>query len=108
VIRATEGDTASARQHVDRLRTVDAHPVLVGQAELALQRIDRALDAFARLERDDWGGIGVAATLRYGPLNDSRLLQPIRDEARYRALIRTGNAVWGLDPDGRMPEESGT
>lgn len=104
ILWAAQGDTARAHEHVKQLVAEDAHPILVGSAYAGLGQPDRSLQAFRRLEHDDWGHIGVVATLRYGPLADSRLLAPLQNDPRYRELLREGNRAWGLNPDGSLPD----
>lgn len=89
-------DTARARELLTRIEA-DGHPYAEGVAHVGLGRLD---DAFAAFGEAEWNSLQTP-NLRYHPA-----LEPLREDPRYGALIERVNRIWGLTPDGRMPEEA--
>lgn len=97
VVYARMGDSARAREQLERLENENASPF--GQAEIhaALGEVDAA---FADLQAVTWAKF-LTAELRYGPV-----LAPLRGDRRYDRLLQRVNQQWGLRPDGSIPSAS--
>jgi TolB-like protein len=77
--RARAGDTATARATLVRLADSGEAPFAMGLAYAALGDLDRSFDLW--LNATEWT-ILLPAHFRYGPL-----LDPVRDDPRYPAVI---------------------
>ncbi len=88
------GDTAAARAALTRLEEGWDFPVLEGVVHAELGEVDAAFEDLRR---------GYFSYVRTGILRKDPLLEPIRDDPRYRELIRRVNRAWGLEPDGSFP-----
>lgn len=102
-ILAQQGDTARARKYLDELEAADTPPKMRAWAHMRIGQPEKAFDIYQRLEEKDWGNIGVLEGLRLA----QREYPSLRDDSRYRKLIRTANRAWGLQPDGSFPKEPG-
>lgn len=90
---ARAGDLARARDILGRVQ--DGHDRFAeGAVRVALGDAD---GAFAALQRADWPPLH-AMNLRFHPA-----LDPVRDDPRFRDLLREVNREWGLTPDGAVP-----
>lgn len=96
-IAALRGDTAAAREHLADIREAEDH-VRAGLAHTALGETDEAFSAWAKVE--EWRAFWPEA-LRYWFAD---IVGPLRDDPRYRELIRKVNMAWGLNPDGSIPD----
>lgn len=96
---AASGDRARARTLLEEMTAGGADPFLVGLVHAALGEEEAAFDAFGRVERWD--------TDADWPILAARYLYPdpldrLRDDPRYREMIRGLNRDWGLPPDGEV------
>ena len=100
--RLSEGDSVPARELLSTLPDTGHALFYRGLLHAALGDEQAAFDAFGRIE--DWSRSPLLGwpnvSLRY---LHPRVLEPLREDPRYRELIREINRSWGLDPDGRLP-----
>lgn len=99
LLRVAAGDSASARESLDRLAAVGSD-LGVGLVHAALGETDSVFRAFQRIESWD---MGEAILFRHGYRD---VLDPIRIDTRWEELIRELNTAWGLNRDGSLPEET--
>ncbi len=83
------GDTARAREMLDRLREVD-EPFEVGVVHAALGEQEMAFEAFREVDR--WEPWPILAARYLYP----EILGPLRDDPRYDQLLRSMDLAWGL------------
>ncbi len=83
------GDTARAREMLDRLREVD-EPFEVGVVHAALGEQEMAFEAFREVDR--WEAWPILAARYLYP----EILGPLRDDPRYDQLLRSMDLAWGL------------
>ena len=105
------GDTATARERFDRIREQTTSPWYVPYARAVLGDHESAFDSLRSLlsaVRDPVYGAreGVlgflSGTLRYDPAD--LLGAAFRADPRYEKLIGEVNQIWGLNPDGSLPD----
>jgi TolB-like protein/tetratricopeptide (TPR) repeat protein len=99
-IAASRGDTAAVREQLAEVRQADA-PYNEGFIHAVLGDEDAAFAAWERVEVELWWRSGLNRDLRYF---FSDILDRLRDDPRYEALIREINRSWGLNPDGSLPD----
>ncbi len=97
VVHARKGDATRARALLDTLEENGASRYAQAEVHAALSEVDAA---FADLAAVEWSKF-LVAELRYGPA-----LDPLRNDPRYRQLIRKVNRRWGLTPEGTLPADS--
>lgn len=100
-INSAVGDTAQAQKYLAQLQEQEDSAKL-GQAYAALGKTNRALKAYQRLSEKHWWRFGPNVEFRYGIMYE---LESLRQDPRYKQLIRKANQAWGLNPDGSLPEE---
>lgn len=102
LMEIAEGDTARGRAHLSQIRRewgseVDGRHVAEGLIHAALGERE---EAFAALQEvDEWPPI-LTGIVRYLYPD---VLGPLRDDPRFRELIREVDRYWGLDPNGSSP-----
>jgi TolB-like protein/tetratricopeptide (TPR) repeat protein len=103
-IAALRGDTAAARDYLSEIRREEASNVryvFQGLTHAALGQTDRAFAAWDELELPAAASGLPEWVLRYWFPD---LLDPLRDDPRYRKLMGRFNRAWGLNPDGSLPD----
>lgn len=88
IVHHRAGDPRLSRELLAEVERAEAFSFMVGGGYAGLGEDEAALRA---LEDADYEGIQVLA-LRYDPVFD-----PLRDDPRYRELIRELNRQWGLN-----------
>lgn len=88
------GDTSRAQAMLNTLEQNDESRYARAEVHAALGEVDAA---FADLQKVKWAKF-LAAELRYGSA-----LASLRDDPRYKDLLRMVNRTWGLNPDGSLP-----
>jgi TolB-like protein/Tfp pilus assembly protein PilF len=99
VTHAVTGDAPQALKLLDRIDEVGA-PFSAGLVHAALGDSDAAFDAFERIR--NWGSFETEHVRYFFP----DVLGALRDESRYKDLIRRLNQAWGLAPDGGLPKNA--
>lgn len=94
VTHLRRGDTTRARSLLRELQEDDESPYARAEVHTALGETE---EAFALLETVEWAKF-LAAELRFSPA-----LDPLREDPRFKQLLRDVNHLWGLDPDGSLP-----
>jgi len=101
--RLSEGDSVPARELLLTLPTTGHALFYRGLLHAALGDREAAFDAFRRVE--GWSRSPLLGwpnvSLRY---LYPGVLEPLREDPRYRELIQEINRSWGLDPDGSLPQ----
>ncbi len=95
------GDTARAREMLDRLREFD-EPFEVGVVHAALGEEEMAFEAFQEVDR--WEAWPTLAARYLFP----EVLGPLREDPRYDRLLLEVNRSWGLNLDGSIPGGRGS
>lgn len=100
LVQVAAGDSARARESLNQLREAE-DGFSIGLVHAALGEPDAGFRAFQRY--DSWG-MGEVILVRYGYPD---ALEPLREDPRYRELMREINQQWGLNPDGSLPASPG-
>jgi tetratricopeptide (TPR) repeat protein len=98
------GDTAVARAQLAKVREDEPSGgrfFAEGLIHAALDQPDSTFSAWRRAREAAEGARGPAQVLRYWYPD---VLDPVRDDPRYRELIAEINRAWGLNPDGSLPD----
>jgi serine/threonine protein kinase len=95
---AAKGDTAGARKYLGQLQETNAPPDIMATAYRDFGEVDKALQAYAQLEGEDWYFVPMSGIRELGEYYPS-----IRDDSLYRKVLRRANQTWGLNPDGSIP-----
>lgn len=95
--------TRAERYLAEMRRTEDrrARELFEGPVHAALGDPNAAFAAWNEIE--EWQDSHLTHSIRYWFPD---ILDPLRDDPRYRGLIGKINRQWGLDPDGSLPEET--
>jgi len=112
-ILAAQGDTTGAQEYLDQLRDAGAAPRFLAWAEAGIGNTGRALKQYSRIDGAGWGHIAVLDGLfTLGGLYKGGLQSPsdeqpaIREDPRYRELLREAYQAWGLNPDSSVPQDA--
>ena len=95
VAYALSGDASLAREVLSRLETSDHPPLFQAMVHAAMGEDD---EAFAALDRVVWTSV-LRWDLLVFPAFD-----PLRQDPRYDELVSSNNVMWGLNPDGSVPD----
>lgn len=103
---AAAGEPAAVHKvlaEIEETRT----PVVATVAHTVLGHADRAFElieeAYPRTERP-WDSPFTVWLRYFWP----ETLRPLRDDPRWEQFIAEMHTHWGLDPDGSLPEETGS
>lgn len=93
------GNRARAQEILADMKDGGEGPFWQGLVHAALGETEDAFEAFRRVDRwNDW------PTLPFRYFYPD-VLGPLRQDPRYRELLREVNRDWGLNPDGSFPSE---
>lgn len=96
LVACRAGDSEAGHRFLAEYEAAGDH-CAVGLLFAALGDDESALDSLARIR--DWSYWETLSIHHYYP----RILDPLRGDPRYRAIIARANQAWGLEPDASAP-----
>lgn len=101
-LEAETGDMAEAQRHLEAMQEIPLPPEqrrkwswIFASAHSELENFD---EAFREIRLEDWDSVIPTISLRHED-------NPLRQDPRYRELIRKLNRHWNLNPDGSLPDD---